>query len=145
MPNLLDRFRKNVVGAKEIDADYLPKIASSGDFERITNINAIINSWNNILLTPKRSYPYDPLYGSDLYKMIFEPADDVTAQRIEDEVVTALLINDDRAEIQDSEISFLKNGKGFVIDLIVNYKGETGSLSVTISEQAFSAFLTTEG
>lgn len=145
MANLLDRFRKDVIGSQEVDADYLPKIGSSGDFERIKNLDAIINSWNNILLTPKRSYPYDPLYGSDLYKLIFDPVDEETAERIEDEVVGALQFYDNRANIESTNISFLRNGKGFTIDIIVNYKGEKGNLSVTINEQAFSGLLTAEG
>lgn len=145
MANLLDRFRKDVIGSQEVDADYLPKIGSSGDFERIKNLDAIINSWNNILLTPRRSYPYDPLYGSDLYKLIFDPVDEETAERIEDEVVNALQFYDNRADIESSNITFLRNGKGFTIDIIVNYKGKKGSLSVTISEQAFSGLLTAEG
>ncbi len=145
MANLLDRFRKDVIGSREVDADYLPKIASSGDFERIKNLDAIINSWNNILLTPRRSYPYDPSYGSDLYKLIFDPVDEETVERIDDEVMNALQYYDDRAAIESSNITFLRNGKGFTIDIAVNYKGEHGSLSVVISERAFSGLLTAEG
>ncbi|MGD2071938.1 MAG: hypothetical protein PVG65_00405 [Candidatus Thorarchaeota archaeon] len=145
MANLLDRFRKDVVGSQETDADYLPKIASNGDFERIKNLNAIINSWNNILLTPKRSYPYDPLYGSDLYKLIFEPADEITAERIEEEVISALQFYDNRAFIENNEITFLRNGKGFTVDIYVNYKGERGTLSVAITEEVFAGFITAEG
>jgi phage baseplate assembly protein W len=145
MANLLKRFNKYARGTADTDVDFLPKIAPSGDFERVTNINAILNSWNNILLTPKRSYPYDPEYGSDLYKLVFEPRDDITAERIEQEVVGVLQRYDNRAEIESINISYLRNNaKGFKIDLVVEYEGETESLSVTITEGVFSGFLTVE-
>jgi phage baseplate assembly protein W len=144
MTNLLKRFQQESVGSDNRDFDYLPKIEPKGDFKRIEGINAIINSWNNILLTPKRSYPYDPEYGSNLYRLVFDPVDDETAQKIIDEVVLAIELYDDRATIDDIKIYRLRNGKGFSIDLFVEYEGETGNLSLEISEQAFSGLLTTE-
>lgn len=144
MSNVLKRFRSESVGTGETDIDYLPTISPAGDFTRTKDINAILNSWNNILLTPRRSYPYDPEYGSDLYKMVFEPLDDITAARIQDETVSAIRRYDDRADIESVNISFFKSGKGFTIDMIVNYDGETKNLSVTLTERTFSGFFTVE-
>ena len=115
------------------------------DFERITDINTILNSWNNILLTPKGTYPFDPEYGSNLYKLIFEPLDDRTVEQIEREVVYTINRYDDRAEIEAVNITYLKGSeKGFNVDLEVNYNGETGNLSVALTERLFSGFITTE-
>lgn len=144
MANILKRFNRSVRGSGETDADYLAKISSSGDFERVVDINAILNSWNNILLTPRGAYPYDPEYGSDLYKLVFEPLDDVTAARIEQEVVVALQKFDNRAELESVEITYMRNRKGFNLDMVVSYEGETGNLSVTLTEQVFSGFVTVE-
>jgi hypothetical protein len=72
--NLLSRFNQTIVGSNSKLADYISKVSSKGDFKRITDLEVILNSWNNILLTPRRSYQFDPEYGSDLYKMIFEQA-----------------------------------------------------------------------
>jgi len=144
MASILKRFNKSARGTAETDIDFLTKIASTGDFERITDINTILNSWNNILLTPKRTYPFDPEYGSNLYKLIFEPLDGITASKIENEVVYAIQRYDNRADIEDVSITYLKNQKGFNVDLTVSYKGETGNLSVTLTEGLFSGFITTE-
>ena len=76
MANLIDKFKKNVVGSGNKIADYTCKLSSSGEFKRISDLEAILNSWNNILLTPKRTYDHDPEYGSDLYKFVFEPSDE---------------------------------------------------------------------
>jgi phage baseplate assembly protein W len=140
MANLLDRFNVAVRGSNEKLADYISTIAPSGDFKRIKDINVILNSWNNILLTPKRSYIFDPEYGSDLYKMVFEPADSDTAQAIQDEVVESIERYDDRALIQDIQVAFFNQRKGFSITIQVEYQGEPAELSLGIDETVYFKF-----
>ena len=143
MANLLDRFNKEVTGSRGKIADYLAKVSPKGDFTRTTNINVILTSWNNILLTPKRSYIWDPDYGSDLYKMVFEPADNETVEKIKDEVATQIMIYDDRAKITNIDVTFLSNLKGFNVSLDVNYMGEESELSLTLDEIMFANFMET--
>ncbi len=145
MSNLLDRFKGSVIGSDDIIRDYLPTIEAKGDFKSTTNLNVIINSWRNILLTPRRSYPYDPEYGSDLYKIIFDPLDEITVQRIEDEVYISIQKYDNRAFIENVDIKYLKNEKGVSIDIYVDYKGNRGILSLILNEQLFAGLLSTEG
>ncbi len=134
MANLLDRFRKHVIGSDVTIHDYLAKITSSGEFKRIRDIDVIINSWNNILLTPRRTYLYDPEYGSDLYLLVFEPIDDTTVDRIKEEVQGRLSYYDDRATITDITVSLMANGKGFTVDILAEYEGEEASLSVKFDD-----------
>lgn len=145
MANLLDRFKSSVIGSNDRIRDYLPTIEAKGDFQATTGLNVIINSWRNILLTPRRNYPYDPEYGSDLYKMIFEPLDEITIQRIEDEVYISIQTYDNRAFIESIDIKYLKIEKGVSLDVYVDYKGEKGLLSLILNEQIFSSLLSTEG
>jgi len=145
MANLLDRFKVSVIGSDDTIRDYLPTIEAKGDFQSTTNFNVIINSWKNILLTPRRNYPYDPEYGSDLYKMVFEPLDEITVQKIEDEVYISLQRYDNRAFIENIDIKYLKTEKGVSLDIHVDYKGEKGLLSLILNEQLFSGLLSTGG
>lgn len=145
MANLLDRFKSIVIGSVDTIRDYLPKIEAKGDFQSTNNLNVIINSWNNILLTPRRSYPYDPEYGSDLYKIVFDPLDEITIQKIEDEVYNSLQTYDNRAFIESIDIKYLRNEKGVSLDIYVDYKGEKDILSLVLNEQIFSGLLNTEG
>lgn len=134
MANLLDRFNKQVVGSDGKIYDYLPKITASGEFKRIKDIDVIISSWNNILLTPRGSFLFDPEYGSDLHKLIFEPVDDTTVERIKSEVATRLILYDNRATIINTEITLKPNGKGFQLNIQVEYDGDTGSLSISFDD-----------
>lgn len=144
MANLLSRFNKEVIGSDNNIYDYLPKITASGDFKRVKNIDVIITSWNNILMTQRRTYIFDPNYGSDLYKILFEPVDDTTVERIKTEVESRIRLYDDRATIEDIEVILNSNGKGYTVNLLVEYEGDTSTLSVkfddsTITRQQGSA------
>lgn len=141
MANLLDRFNQNVIGSKGKIADYMSSILSSGDFTRVTDISVILTSWNTILMTPKRSYHWDPEFGSDLYKIPFEPSDSLTIEKIETEIVSSLTTYDDRANIVDINITFLANLKGFNINVKAEYNEEEAELKLTIDESSFFNFM----
>lgn len=140
MANLLSRFNETVAGSNSKLADYTPKVSASGDFKRIKDIEVLLNSWNNILITPKRTYQFDPEYGSNLYKMVFEPADQVTVNKVIDEVTENLLRYDDRATIENVDVSFYRNQKGFSVAIDVNYEGDTSQLQVVIDEAIYFKF-----
>ena len=140
MANLLNRFNKTVAGSESKYSDYISTISSTGDFKRIEGIEVILNSWNNILLTPRRTYMYDPRYGSDLYKLIFEPADSRTIEKIKDEVINSIRTYDDRASINNVRVTFLSNQKGFDIGIDVDYNGDIGQFNVTITENFYFRF-----
>jgi len=141
MANLLDRFKTQVKGSTKKIYDYLPKISQTGDWSRIGGLDVIINSWNNILITPKRTYINDPAYGSDLYKLVFDPADGITADRVRDEIEISLGTYDDRAEIKRIEVFLLTGRKGFSVDIDVLYEGEKGLLTLTFDDNTFNEIL----
>jgi phage baseplate assembly protein W len=137
MANIFERFQKLVVGTSSSTADYTSKISSKGDFTRLDGIQAILNSWNNILLTPLRSVDHDPDYGCELYKYVFAPQDSVTLEAIKREIHERLFYYDDRADIKNVDVKFLKNKKGFVINIFISYKGQTDNLQVFVDENKY--------
>ena len=141
MSNLLSRFNEKVAGSNSKIADYISRLSVTGDFRRIDDIEVLLNSWNNILVTPRRSYQEDPEYGSDLYKMVFEPADEITTQKVIDEVTDTLMRYDDRATIKDISVTYFMNQKGFSISLQVNFDGETKELKTILDESTYLKFL----
>ncbi len=135
MSSILERFKRNITGSDDRITDYTDNISSRGDFSRISNIQAVINSWNNILLTPLRTYIANPEYGSNLYKYIFDPADDITIDGIKDEIQTRLMMYDNRALLTNIEITFMQDGHGFIVDIDLTYDDEESSLAVEISKE----------
>jgi phage baseplate assembly protein W len=142
MANLLDRFKGEVIGSEEIVRDYLSVIASVGDFKRISDLNVILNSWNNILLTPRGTYLHDPEYGSDLYKYVFEPSDNISVSGVKREVINRITVYDNRAVIEDVEVNVQSDGRRFDVIIYVNYNGERGTLDVKFDDTTFADFLT---
>lgn len=140
MVDFLKRFNQTVAGTRNTVSDYVSTIAPVGDFRRIDGIQVILNSWNNILITPKRSYMFDPEYGSNLYKLVFEPADDDTIDKIEKEVIDTIQRYDDRALIKNVTINFLPNQKGFQVNIEVTYKGDRSQLQVVIDKNLYFKF-----
>jgi len=143
MANLLDRFNISVVGSSGKIADILPFISPKGDFKRVTNLDVILNSWNNILLTSTRTYFFDPEYGSDLYKKVFDPVDEETAELIEDEIMDKLMYYDNRASIDKINVEFTTNKKGFNVSVVVDYDGEKKELNTWMGEESFGNILRT--
>jgi phage baseplate assembly protein W len=141
MANLLDRFTTQVRGSENRIYDYLPKITAKGDFKRIVDLNVIINSWTNILMTPRRTYINDPEYGSDLHLQVFEPADAISVERIETEILDRLRIYDDRATIVNLQVTELLNKKGFTFDMTVNYEGEKEDISISFDDSTYRELL----
>lgn len=135
MASTLEKFKKNIVGSRSKIVDYVPLVSSSGDFSLVTNVQAILNSWNNILLTQIRTYVANPEYGSELYKYVFEPADQDTVDSIIDEIQYRLMLYDNRAQVTNIEVSFMSDGHGFVADIDLEYKGEEDSLSIELNSQ----------
>jgi phage baseplate assembly protein W len=137
MSNLLTRFIKDSVGTTHDDTDYKPVINSSGDFTKTIGIETIVNSWNTILAIPTRTYPWDPEFGCDLYKHVFDPTDVFTQEQIKDEIEVQLFGNDDRADLQNIDINFLRNEKGFTVDITVSYQGNKTNIKTVINEFNF--------
>ena len=79
-------FETSRIGSNNITRDVLPFIGATGDLKEVTGKDAIINYIRNLLMTPLGYYPFDPNYGSLLYKQLFEMNDDVTASQIKYEV-----------------------------------------------------------
>lgn len=143
MADLLKRFNQTVSGSNAKIGDYKSRIIARGDFQRIEGLEVIINSWNNILTTPKRSYQYDPNYGSDLYKLIFEPGDEITAQRIENEVINTLMKYDDRATISNITVLFYDDRKAFMVSAVVTYNNQSADLQLVFDDTTYFKFFET--
>jgi phage baseplate assembly protein W len=113
MTSLVSKFIKTTVGSKNQDTDYKPVINSSGDFTKTIGLETILNSLNTILQIPTRTYLFDPPFGCDIFKRVFDPTDQITLDLLKDEIENQLFGNDDRARVDSIDIKFLRNKKTF--------------------------------
>ncbi|GIU69030.1 MAG: hypothetical protein KatS3mg002_0266 [Candidatus Woesearchaeota archaeon] len=132
MASQLDKFKKHLLGSSDIDVDYIGIVGPSGELKKLTGIDAVLNSWLNILRTPKGSHLYDPEFGSNLHLFLFEPVNEDTADRIREDILLSLMTYDDRASIEKIDVLFFKDKRGFVVDIAVKYGSEVKTLRVPI-------------
>jgi hypothetical protein len=137
VPSLLDKFVRTTVGTKHQDTDYKPVISASGDFTKTIGLETILNSYNTILQILTRTYFFDPPFGCDISKRVFDPTDQITLDLIKDEIENQLFGNDDRARVENIDVKFLRNKKGFTVNVYIIYKGERGNIKATIDEATY--------
>lgn len=132
--NTTRRYVQSRVGTYNVYTDYTSSLAPEGDFLKIGGTSVLITSIRNLLLTPIGSYPFDPTYGSDLYKKVFEPADQFTEEEIKTEVVDRIRQYDNRIRITDVTTEFYSNKKGFRINVMIKNNAVVTNVSVDITE-----------
>lgn len=138
--NALDRFKNVSVGSAGRILDYKSKLNASGDFQKLFDMDAILNSWYNILVTQKGTMDHDPLFGSNLYKYVFEQCDETSQEGIKTEIIYSLSTYDDRAKIYDVEVIFYSNKKGFTVNIIAEYAGRKSNMKLSIDETTINNF-----
>jgi phage baseplate assembly protein W len=137
MSTAIDRFKNVIIGSATKDISYSDDLLPNIELDRKEGIDAIIESWRNILLTPERTADHDPEYGSRLKEFIFEPFDESTQDEIGEEVRNKLMRYDNRATIKNINIFRNRDRKGFILDITVNYKGQEKQLQQSIDESMF--------
>ncbi len=70
------------------------------------------------------------------------PADEGTEDAIRTEVINRLSLYDDRAAIENVEVNPMRSGKGYEINIVADYEGVKGSLTVKVDDTTFANILT---
>ena len=138
--NDIGKFDKYLSGRYGEIYDYSPIIDSTGDFQQLSGIDVCIRAIRNLLLTPLGQYPFDPAYGSLLYKKLFEFSDSVTTSEIIFEVKTRIKQFEDRITVQDVKLVWFEGMKGCQVDVYIDRNGVGGKVSVTLDSNQYSMF-----
>lgn len=103
------------------------------DVETVTtDVNAIKQSIQNILMTPKGSLPGKPTFGSDLYRLVFAQLDELTKSIARNYAEEALKIWEDRIEIDSIVISRSDAYHKLIIDVNFTYTSDVTAEDETI-------------
>jgi phage baseplate assembly protein W len=129
-------YENQIAGQKDQIYDYFPVIASNGDFKRLSGIDVPINAIRNLLLTPLGQYPFDPNFGSLLYKQIFEPLDDISLEVVRYECQDRIRQYYDRVTVESVKIysssSVSTSGKAIQVEVNILRNKIPGKVTLVV-------------
>ena len=134
----LSQTDKKVASKHYSTVDFVEVIDQTGDFTKIEGINVLVKSLRNMLMTPLGTYIFDPEYGSELYKKIFELADDQTKEEIIFEVRDRIKLYDPKVNIKNVDVNYYSDSKGFYVTAILEKGGYDGELVLSFNEYNLS-------
>lgn len=99
------------------------------------NEEAIKNSIKNILTTRIGTLPGKPTFGSELYRIIFEPIDHITKDIINTYIIGALVKWEKRIQVTDIEVKEIPEYNKIVINISFSYVNFENIQSASVSIQ----------
>ena len=92
----------------------------NGDLIAIKNVNAITRSIRNIVLTIPGEKFFDPDFGSNVSRLLFENVDDITASQIQEEIEFSINNYEPRVKLINVEVIADNDNASF--DTIITYE-----------------------
>ena len=92
----------------------------NNDLIAIKNVNAITRSIRNIVLTTPGEKFFDPDFGSNVTKLLFENVDDITASQIQEEIEFSINNYEPRVKLIDVQVIADNDNASF--DTIITYE-----------------------
>jgi len=92
----------------------------NNDLIAIKNVNAISRSVRNIILTTPGEKFFDPDFGSNVSKLLFENIDDITASQIQEEIEFSINNYEPRVKLINVEV--LADNDNASFDTIITYE-----------------------
>lgn len=135
----IEKFMSTIPGRKQELRALDAKLSESGKPKVLIGIDVIVDSLLRILMTPKGTEFMDPEFGSDVYKYIYELADDITIDDISAEVDYIVKTLETRAQIVPT-ISILPDQKGIIIDMVITFQGAKREVTVNVGPELLRSF-----
>ncbi len=132
MANAYREFETKQVASDKLSRDIFPIIDSHGDFKELTGKDAIITAIRNLLMTPLGRYPFDPNYGSLLYKQVFEPMDEITYENIRYEVKDRIEQYEDRVTVEKVVIQYSPDKKTAYVNVEFKIKDDVNKTKLSV-------------
>jgi phage baseplate assembly protein W len=101
------------------------------DINKLTAERAVVNSIKNLVSTNHYEKPFNPSFGSNLRRLLFENADKFTASLIEREIAEVIRNYEPRATVNNVIVSPSNDGNGFNVELEFFIVNQTQPLSIT--------------
>ena len=107
-------------------------VPGTNDVARSFDDQAVIRSVRNLLLTNFYERPFQPLIGSNLSALLFEPSTDITASIIADDIKNVLSNFEPRVKVNIVQVTLTNDGNGFDVYLSVYIGNNTLATNVNL-------------
>ena len=96
----------------------LVRNANTKDVAVVKNDNAIKQAVRNLIMTTPGEKPFQPLVGSNITKLLFEPLDDFTSDAIQQEIINTINRFEPRVRMQDVSVraDFARNSFNVTVE-----------------------------
>jgi phage baseplate assembly protein W len=101
------------------------------DINKLTAERAVVNSIKNLVSTNHYEKPFNPSFGSNLRRLLFENADKFTASLIEREITEVIRNYEPRATVSSVIVSPRVDENGFNVQLEFFVVNRTDPLTIT--------------
>lgn len=101
------------------------------DVNKLTGVQAVINSVKNLLLTGHYEKPFHPEIGSNIRRMLFEPLDSIVATNLQREIEETLLNYEPRVRVLRIVVTPDFDRNGFRVDLEFNILNRTEPVQIS--------------
>lgn len=135
LPPIFSSQKLGATGITKAPPKYYFKDVNDGEGYNYDLIS-IKTAIRNILSTPKGSMPGLPLYGSNIYKLIFEPSDHILKSRIEQEIKDVLFEWEPRISVVSIDIYMYDDSPNNLyvdINYILNIPGASDVHTTTLN------------
>jgi len=121
---------ENIRNYKDIDLDFIAH-PITGDINKKTGINAIVQSLKTLLFLNHYEKPFHPEIGSNIRKMLFENIDPVTANILAKEIKITVDNFEPRVSTQNVFVTenYDENGFDVTIEFIIKNTAEPIAVS----------------
>jgi phage baseplate assembly protein W len=101
------------------------------DVNKLVAERAVINSIKNIVLTAHYEKPFNPDFGSNIRRLLFENLDTLTASAIEREIAETITNYEPRVNLLETIARADFDNNGFKVDLKFMIVNQTQPLSIS--------------
>ena len=107
-------------GFKDISASFGVNPLND-DLIALTNVNAIARSIRNLVFTQRGDVPFNPVLGSRVNELLFEPMDNITTIAIKEEIQDTITNFEPRVKLEEVQVTpdFDENQYDIIIKYII--------------------------
>ena len=109
------------IADRELFSDFLTDLDAhpiTKQLARVTDADSVAQSIRNLVLTNLGERPFQPNLGSDVMASLFEPADEITATRINDAIKNVIEYSEPRARLLDVSVTLGPDDNSMVVTII---------------------------